>query len=201
MENSEKVITLDFFKSDIQMSKYFYIFNKIIDVSENKNVSKEFLLKIKDAFITAKGSSNNHQNFHGGYVEHVYQCLLNVGFIIDNLNEIYSITKIKVLEKSANKVILFHDFEKIWKYSDISYQNLFPTEMVNSFLHGKKDLYEKILPKYGISFNEEELIALKNIHGEIDYSENHRSMNELGAICHSAEILSSRFSHSLIKFI
>lgn len=128
-------------------------------------------------FNEAKGSQSKHQAWEGGYRIHLEQCLaiaehlyeLNFGFTFD----------------SVILVLYFHDIEKMFKY------------VTSSSYISDKDAYYRYIKCFGIIFSEEELNALKYIHGEGDDYCDERRMNELAAFCHSCDIISARCYHSI----
>lgn len=122
----------------------------------------------------SRGSNCKHQAWEGGYRDHLEQCMEIAEKICDFCPEISL--------QSVFIVIYFHDIEKIWKYTIGLPENF-----------DKNYWYNCILPdKYNINFTAEELNALKYIHGEgNDYSKV-RIMNELAAVCHSADVISAR---------
>jgi hypothetical protein len=133
----------------------------------------------------AKGSTSKHQAWEGGYRHHIEQCI-EIGL------SLYSIYHRHVhdlfTQEQVVTVLYFHDIEKIWKGVKESHITLQPSFKIL--------YYTQILPElYGIVFSEDELTALKYIHGEgHDYCED-RVMNELGALCHAADVLSARLFH------
>ena len=137
----------------------------------------QFHYEFRDKILKAKGSSHNHQNWEGGYVDHITE---SIDIAYELLHALNKIRPVNISYSSAAIVLYFHDIEKIWKYSTGEHIN-------------KEDWYNKILPERGIKFSPEELNALKYTHGEgNDYRKDARVMNELAAICHAADNLSAR---------
>ncbi len=114
----------------------------------------------------AKGSESKHQAWEGGYRDHVELC-------IEIADRMYRILKQTFNFWDIFVVLYLHDIEKIWKYTT--------GEIVDK---------EKILEKF--SLTDEQRIAIKYIHGEGNDYCKERKMNELGALCHAADVLSSR---------
>ncbi len=132
--------------------------------------------------LEAKGSNSNHQAWKGGYLDHIQECF-NIA------DSIYgALCKIRPLPFKLSEcfiVLYFHDIEKIWKYTT--------NEIIDKKLYYQTTLQKK----YSIVFSEQELNALKYIHGENeDYSGKKRVMNELAAFCHSVDTISARIWHS-----
>lgn len=150
-----------------------------------------------DEICVAKGSGHNHQAWSGGYHDHVVQCLvlaqdqytLLTGYTLHEGVDCYAPRDYRpgfTLEQAA-LVLYFHDIEKIFKYG-FKASNYHPEQISN------KDIwYYGILPeKYDLHFREQELNALKYVHGEHDYSKTERKMKPLAAFCHVIDILSAR---------
>ena len=153
--------------------------NKLSDSRKDKiiNYHKEHQQLIE----SAKASSNNHQIWEGGYIDHILQCLYLVEKLYKDLNKL---NPLPFTQDSAMIVIYFHDIEKIFKYC--KGENI-----------DKNDYYNNILRKRDIIFSAQELNALKYIHGEgDDYSGERRVMNELAAFCHVIDTISARIWHS-----
>ena len=138
--------------------------------------------EFRDKIYASKGSSHNHQNWEGGYADHIADACRIATVLHLSLTGLFS--EVPVSLDSAIIVLYFHDIEKIWKYTD------------GTFID-KVEWYEKILPERGITFSSEELNALRYTHGEgDDYRKDARVMNELAALCHAADNLSARMWHS-----
>lgn len=130
----------------------------------------------EDLMLKARGSANNHQNWEGGYSDHICEIFEIAKNMFESLSKI---RKVPFSLESALIVLYFHDIEKIWKYTT--------GEIID-----KEKWYNEILPEKEICFTEEELNALKYVHGEHDYSGKERKMNRLAAFCHAVDCLSAR---------
>ncbi len=140
-------------------------------VSEYHNIHKHLI----DSVV---GSGHNHQNWEGGYRDHLLQCF-------EIADRLYSLADYTFELRSAVIVLYFHDIEKLWRNEKID----------------KEKYYTEVLPnKFNIIFTNDELNALKYIHGEGDeYRKDKRIMNELASFCHSCDVLSARCFHSIKK--
>lgn len=158
------------------------------EISKLKDARVPEILKFHDEYLdlimNSKGSSANHQNWQGGYADHVTQCFLIADNIFPTLSKVGQLD----FELSSAKIVLFfHDIEKIWKYT----QNI---------TIDKEEWYDKVLPSRGIVFTSEERHALKYIHGEgDDYSSEKRVMSPLAAFCHIVDTASARIFYDLAK--
>lgn len=171
------------------------------------------LLKFHDdhfkEILVAKGSSNNHQYWSGGYHEHLLQCFTLA-------QDLYPLLQFRsngpqtldmqgapsgphpdkgwfdfTLE-NAIVVLYLHDIEKIFKYG--LPQTLNPNRYSERVRLCKDAWYLGILPhKYDVWLEEKELNALQYIHSEGDeYRSDKRVMNRLAGFCHAIDVLSAR---------
>jgi hypothetical protein len=127
----------------------------------------------------APGSSNNHQHWNGGYIDHIKEVFK---YCID-LYSLLSERDLNFTLSDAMLVLFLHDIEKPIKYSKL-----------NGTL-GDDDILvkEELIRKFGFNLTIDHLIALKYIHGEgEDYRKDKRVMNPLGAFCHCCDVISSR---------
>lgn len=134
----------------------------------------------------AKGSKSKHQDWPGGYVDHLVECLDIGDRMWSSLGEI---RELPFDWTSVVKVLYFHDVEKIFKYSDIKPPN---QQVATDAVFAKDWFYVHWLKElYGVEFSEDERNALDNIHGEKTYDE-FRVCGRLGAFCHCCDMLSAR---------
>ncbi len=145
-------------------------------IGDRRSAVQNFHNKHMELFNTSVGSGSNHQSWEGGYKDHINQCF-------DLASRLYDIAKFPFTFESAILVLYFHDIEKLWRGTNVD----------------KEKYYTEILPnEFSIIFTEEELNALKYIHGEgNEYRKDKRIMNELAAFCHSCDVLSARCFHSI----
>jgi hypothetical protein len=141
----------------------------------------EFHAEHKTLIEAALGSRSNHQAWDGGYVDHLSQCFVLLEKYHRTLTPVWSE---HVDKMSAYIVLYFHDIDKIWKYSKDGLPLGF--NLIKFYTETLKD-------QWGIMFDEDELNALKYIHGEGgDYSKTHRVMRPLAALCHIIDVTSAR---------
>lgn len=164
--------------------KAFYILNEILNPIDNKNYSSMWLFNDNhwDLMCEAKGSTSSHQDWEYGYIDHIYHCLS----LAKTLYESLSSETLPFTLESAVRVLYFHDIEKLWKY---------PCKQSMPYAQfGKWFLYTVWLKEiYRVNFTEEELNALRYIHGENeDYTPGKRVMNPLAAFCHCVDVMSAR---------
>lgn len=134
-------------------------------------------------FRKAPGSTHNHQNWRGGYWDHIVEVMNRAVFLYDVNPRPFPFTL-----SSALLVLFLHDIEKPWKYklgvdgqSDVKKD--FDTEEKS---HNFRDTF---INHYDIILSPEEQNALKYVHGEgNDYSSKRRVMGPLAAFCHICDV-------------
>lgn len=147
------------------------------------------------AFLMAKGSLHNHQAWPGGYSQHVGDTMTIARSILNVMNKNWSVP---FDWGSVVLVIFLHDIEK--PFMQLQFAIGAPEDYRPWSKEERMAFRNGIIKKYGIELTEEELTALKYIEGEgDDYSATERKMNELGALCHAADVLSTRLWHSRNK--
>lgn len=169
------------------------------------------ILKFHDEYASeilfAKGSGANHQNWEGGLHDHLHHCFVlatdlfglfhkRIGFGPyqgQDINGVYDPRPIPFSLESAIVVLYFHDIEKIFKYG----RNAYP----ESYLSNDLWYYDYLPNKYGISFDEQELNALKYAHGEgDDHRKDRRVASPLAGFVHSIDNLSARVLWQIKNF-
>ena len=80
-------------------------------------------------------------------------------------------------------ILFLHDIEKPIKYSKLSGQYGSTSDEIRS----------NLIEKFGINLNQDQVDALKYIHGEgDDYTSKRRVMSPLSAFCHCCDMISAR---------
>jgi len=137
----------------------------------------------------AEGSSFNHQAWKGGYFSHIND-IIEYGLILYE-----SLSKVGPLTFKISDVILvlfLHDIEKPIKYSKILNSSISHMSSV--------EIRSILIDQYEIELNEEQLNALKYVHGEgDDYTNKERIMNPLAAFCHCCDVISARIFFDRVK--
>jgi hypothetical protein len=151
------------------------------EITNINNTRKYGILAFHNTYekliTVSRGSSNNHHNWIGGYVDHVLETFKIAKLLYSTMN---SFRNLDFSLDSALIVLYFHDVEKIWMYTT--------QEDID-----KDKFYVEELKKFDITFSEDELNALRYIHGEgKDYSSNKRVMGKLCAFCHAVDTISAR---------
>jgi hypothetical protein len=140
-------------------------------------------------FSVAPGASKNHQDWVGGYWDHVSE-VMNLGVVLWTV-----LNFLRPLAFSLSDVLLvlfLHDLEKPWRYVPIEGGGW----KVNPALKDKaarQAFREAKLAKYGLVLTEAQENALRYVEGEgNDYCGDGRVMNDLAAVCHCCDVLSAR---------
>ena len=137
------------------------------------------------AMQTAPGSARKHQAWEGGYQDHLAEIFSLAEMLY---NDFDSKRPLPFSLTSANLVLFLHDSEKPFKYTETT---PFPDapELAAKDPHAFKD---RLIEHYGIALDDEQLNALKYVHGEGDDYSRDRVMGPLAVFCHSCDILSAR---------
>lgn len=152
---------------------------ELID-ENNKEQCLELYKFLKTNCSMAKGSSNNHQYWEGGYFDHIKETFSYANKLYFLLNQD---REVNFSLSDAILVLFLHDLEKPIKYSPLK----------EEYLNDDNEVKNQLINKFNIKLTLEHLLALKYIHGEgEDYRKDRRVMNELGAFCHCCDIISAR---------
>lgn len=145
-------------------------------------------------FQTVQGSTNNHQNWHGGYFDHVQE-IMNIAEVL--YRQMNALRRLPFSLSDVLLIVYLHDIEKPWKYErrDDGQLHHKPGFETKAQAHAFR---RKMLRKYGITLTRDQQNALKYVEGELaDYTPRRRVMGPLAAFCHMADVASARiwFDH------
>ncbi len=142
-----------------------------------------------DLFMSAPGSSSNHQSWAGGYWDHITE-IMNIGLQLfrlwDGTGRLGKLSKEERFTLSDVLLVCFlHDLEKPWKYGPQ------PRSMSKP---ERKAFREKLIQDYGIKLSDNQANALRYAEGVRDneYSPHDRTMLPLSVIVHTADLTSAR---------
>jgi 23S rRNA maturation-related 3'-5' exoribonuclease YhaM len=163
----------------------------------NQKACLRLLEENRRLFQTVQGSTNNHQNWPGGYFDHVQE-IMNIAEVL-----YWQLNSLRRLPFSLSDVLLIvylHDIEKPWKYErrgdgQLYCKRGFDTKAKSHAFRKRK------LKQYGITLTRDQQNALQYVEGELaDYSSRRRVMNPLATLCHMADVASARiwFDHPWI---
>lgn len=138
-----------------------------------------------ELFLIARGSTNNHQAWHGGYHSHLQE-VMNYAFHLYDFDE--SFGRPLPFTKSDTLLVMFlHDLEKPWRI-ELTDDGIARNRLGFDTKEAFKKFREDKLNEYGVSLTPAQLNGLTYVEGEIkDYSSEHRVMNELAAFCHKID--------------
>lgn len=158
-----------------------YGLKNLVEMIDEPNRSKcrKILKDSLSLFKKAYGSTHNHQNWPGGYYDHITE--------VTNQAVYRYRTNPRLLPFSLSDALLvsfLHDIEKPWKYEigpdgELRHNSSFKTGEDQHIFVGRK------LREYGIVLSAEHENALRYVHGEgDDYSSKRRVAGPLAAFCH-----------------
>lgn len=159
----------------------------------NKSACKRLLSENRTLFETVRGSSFNHQTWPGGFLDHTTE-VMNFGYGL-----YFWQTSMRPVPFTLSDVLLvcfLHDIEKPWKYKindrgEIQYRDNMKDRTISHDFRSQK------LAEYGITLTPMQENGMRYVEGEFsDYSNRHRAMSELAALCHMADICSARINHA-----
>ena len=160
----------------------------------NRSACRCILADHRELFATVQGSTNNHQAWPGGYLDHVGE-VMNIGAML--YAQLSAIRPLPFSLSDLLLVVYLHDIEKPWKYE------LGP----DGKLHHKAAMKDKAehqrfrmqkLGEYGVALTEEHENGLRYAEGELsDYTNQRRVMGPLAALAHMCDVASARlwFDH------
>ena len=153
-----------------------------------QSVCMGIISDFKSKFDRIPGSLHNHQVWIGGYRDHVEE-ILNIACI--TYTTLSGKRKLDFTLGESIFVLFLHDLDKLYRYDISSDGSVVSRAHYNSdYL---KSIRRMLRTKYKYAMKDEELNALKYVHGEgNDYSSKKRVMCSLAAFVHCADIISAR---------
>lgn len=145
-------------------------------------------------FQTVQGSTNNHQNWTGGYFDHVQE-IMNLAVLLYG-----TLTEARELPFSLSDLLLsvyLHDVEKPWKYELGEDGQLHHIASMQT-KEAQQQFRMKKLAEYGIVCTTEQENAIRYAEGELDdYTNRRRVMGPLACVTHMCDVASARlwFGH------
>lgn len=155
--------------------------------TNNRLGCRHLLQENESLFKQANGSTHNHQNWSGGYYDHVTEVMNRAVWLYTSNPRPNSFSL-----SDALVVLFLHDIEKPWKYykscsGEYRVREEFNTEEKSHTFRNEK------IKEYGIRLTSDQENALKYVHGEgNDYSSKRRVMTPLAAFCHICDIWVAR---------
>ena len=153
-----------------------------------QSVCMGIISDFKSKFDKIPGSLHNHQAWIGGYRDHVEE-ILNIACVVYT-----ALNKKRKLDFTLGEslfVLFLHDLDKLYRYEICSDGSIISRDYCSS--NYLKSIRQMLHKKYKYVMRNEELDALKYVHGEGDsYSSKKRVMHPLAALVHCADIISAR---------
>lgn len=151
----------------------------------NRSVCYRILIDNRVLFEKSRGSTNNHQTWDGGYIDHITDGM-NYARHLYAFDEAFG----RPLPFSLSDALLLfflHDLEKPWRI--VVGERGYATNREGLTTKAQfKQFREEKLASYGLVLTPYQLNALTYIEGELgDYSSLHRVMNELAAFGHKVD--------------
>ncbi len=179
--------------------RYYLSIEELINIIPKENRRSRLLKILSDnrkLFQTVQGSTNNHQAWFGGYIDHVRE-VMNIAYNL--YDTLYSMRPLPFSIADALLVLFLHDIEKPWKYELKEDGQLYhlPEFETKAQAHAFR---QKKLDEYGIVLTPEQQNAMLYVEGEFnDYSNLERKMGPLAAFCHLCDVTSARiwFDHPM----
>lgn len=140
-------------------------------------------------FSTVQGSTHNHQNWRGGYLDHITE-VMNIAWVL--FFELNSHRPLPFTISDILLVVFLHDVEKPWKYEvGPDGQLRHKASMMTKADHQRFRMTK--LAEYGITLTVAHENALQYAEGELnDYSSRERRMGPLAALAHMCDVASAR---------
>lgn len=182
------------------MKPPYYTVNEMIEMIDEPHRSgcARILADNRKLFQTVQGSTNNHQNWLGGYLDHVQE-IMNIAVVLHRL-----LSTLRPLPFSLSDLLLvvyLHDIEKPWKYElredgQLHHKTIFKNKEDHQRFRMEK------LATYGITLTSEQENGMKYAEGELnDYTNRRRVMGPLACVAHMCDVASARlwFAHPTEK--
>ena len=155
----------------------------------------KILFEHRARFDEVQGSTHNHQNWPGGYLDHVRE-VMNIA--IELYATLDTLRPLRFTRSDVLLILFLHDIEKPWKYEPAPEGGIREIEAMRGNKPAQHDFRSAKLVEYGIALNDEQQNALRYVEGEIaDYRNDKRIMSPLAGFCHLCDVVSARiwFDH------
>ena len=180
------------------MKPNYYTIEQMLEMIDepNRSACTRILTDNRRLFQTVQGSTNNHQDWPGGYFDHVQE-IMNIAVVL--YERLGFIRPLPFSLSDLLLVVYLHDVEKPWKYEfRDDGQFHYKATMQNKKDHQRFRMAK--LTEYGVVFTPEQENGMKYIEGELnDYSNRHRVMGPLACAAHMCDVASARlwFDHPM----
>jgi len=155
----------------------------------NRSACRRMYADNRALFQTVPGSTNNHQNWPGGYIDHVGEAM-NIAVVLYGTLE--ALRPFPCSLSDVLLVVFLHDVEKPWKYELRADGQLYHRANMPNKEACQRFRMEK-LAEYGIVLTPEQENGLQYAEGELnDYTNRRRVMGPLACVAHMCDIASAR---------
>lgn len=177
-------------KRDPMKPNYYSIEHMLEMIEEpNRTACIHILADNRKLFQTVQGSTNNHQNWIGGYFDHVQE-IMNIAVIL--YERLDSIRPLPFSLSDLLLVVYLHDIEKPWKYELRNDGQLHHKVTMLTKEDHQRFRMEK-LTEYGVMITPEQENGMKYAEGELnDYTNRKRVMGPLACVAHMCDVASAR---------
>ena len=182
------------------MKPSYYAIEQMLEMIDepNRTACSRIFADNRKLFQAVQGSTNNHQNWPGGYFDHVQEIMNIAAVLYERLDSIrplpFSLSDLLI-------VVYLHDVEKPWKYELRDDGQLYHKTIMQNKEDHQRFRMEK-LTEYGVVFTSEQENGMKYAEGELsDYTNRRRVMGPLACVAHMCDVASARlwFAHPMQK--
>lgn len=178
------------------MNPKYYTIEEMLEMIDEPNQSAccRILADNRKLFQTVYGSTNNHQNWPGGYFDHVQE-IMNIAIIL--YNQLNFVRPLPFSLSDLLIVVYLHDIEKPWKYELHEDGQLYHKATFQNKAEHQQFRMAK-LTEYGVVLTPNQENGIKYAEGELnDYSSRSRVMSPLACVAHMCDVASARlwFAH------
>lgn len=177
------------------MTPYESVESLVARIDEpNRSACARIVADNRALFATVQGSTNNHQAWRGGYIDHVSE-IMNIACVL--YERFVALRPLPFSLSDLLLVVFLHDIEKPWKYElGADGQLHHKAGMQGKEAHQKFRM--EMLARYGVTLTAEQENGLRYAEGELaDYTNKQRRMGPLAAMAHMCDVASARlwFDH------
>lgn len=192
----------------------YHWMDELIDMMEepNRSACHRIIAENRELFQLAPGSTHNHQDWEGGYWDHVLE-VMNLWVLLYETfvatGRLSQLTPEEQFSRADGLLVLFlHDIEKPWRCLWVDGRPAKDKDghlTVSPNLKSKaarKSFAERKIRQYGIVLSPHQANALRYVEGirDEDYTPDSRIMLPLAALCHTCDLLSARMFYDFPRF-
>lgn len=177
----------------VPLNRYKYLseFLRAGTTKINRAAIQDLYTILRERYPDAPGSRAAHHAWAGGYFDHVTEACNLFGAFFYPLHHCREIPDSFLPE--GIEVLLLHDIEKPFMYCEEVQPRLEWTKAERAAFRAG------VFSEYKIQLSPAQVNALETVEGETQYVPGKRQMQELGALCHIADVASARIWHEAGK--